>query len=110
MTNIVINPAAATPPTACSGAETKAVFGRLRALAAVCGTNKHDIAMALITACILEGWDTGPQIIGTLSKLDLNPGHVAIILKEATGTNPELHLWRRDVEGRYSLLDEALLN
>lgn len=106
MATITTDRATATPPAACSSAEAKAVFARLRALAADCGTNKHDVAIALITACIIEGWDTGPQIIGTLCKLGLDRRHVAILLKESAGTNPDRHFWRRDGDGRYSLHQE----
>lgn len=107
MATVTINRVAAIPRTASSGAEAKAVFRRLRALAADCGTNKHEIAIALITACILEGWDTGPQIIGALKKLDFDHRHVAILLKQFAGTNLDRHLWRRDEEGQYSLLEAA---
>ncbi len=46
-----------------------AVFGRLRALKAQSGPNKHDQAITLITACILEGWNGGKRIVGALAAI-----------------------------------------
>ncbi len=86
---------------------SKALFDRLSELQADCGPNKHDQATALITACILEGLNTGARIVGALTGLGMNPGHVWIVLKEGTGANPDRHHWRRDENGIYSLLEAA---
>lgn len=83
-----------------------AVFRRLRQLKADCGPNKHDQATALITACIMEGMDTGKRIIGALKVLGFDPQHVGIILNEGTGLDPERHHWRRDQEGTYAVHGE----
>ncbi|MCC2977995.1 hypothetical protein LK533_15125 [Sphingomonas sp. PL-96] len=48
--------------------------------------------------------DTRGQIIGTLGHLDFKRGHVAMLLAEGTGTNREVHRWRRDAAGTYTLL------
>lgn len=82
---------------------TAAVLG-YGELLAECGSNKNDRAIVLITACIGDGVNTEKAIIGTGYRCGLNPGHVAHILKQGTGINPEAHRWRRDEEGRYSLL------
>jgi len=82
------------------------VFERLRALKADCGANKHDQAVALISACILEGLDTGPRIVGALTAIGMNPNHIRIMLRELTGASPDCHCWRRDGEGRHSLHEE----
>ncbi|MEJ7777905.1 MAG: hypothetical protein WKF52_11140 [Sphingomicrobium sp.] len=86
-----------------------ATSDRLRRLKAKCGPNKHDQAIALITACILEGLDTGPAIVRALGAIGTHPRHVAIILKEGTGRDPERHRWRRDGEDRYSLHEQEAL-
>ena len=83
-----------------------AIFARLRALQADCGDNKHDQATALISASILEGWDTGPRIVGALRAVGMDPRHVAIILSKGTGPDPERHHWHRGAEGRHSLHEE----
>ncbi|MBB3909754.1 hypothetical protein [Sphingomonas desiccabilis] len=83
---------------------TAAMFGRLRKLLRACGPNRHDQVLVLISACITEGVDTRGQIIGTLGHLDFKRGHVAMLLAEGTGTNPEVYRWRRDAAGTYTLL------
>ncbi len=85
-----------------------AVFGRLRALKARCGPNKHDQAIALIAACILEGWNTGKRIVGALGAIGMNPRHVGKMLSDGAGASPDRHFWRRSQDGRYSLHDEAV--
>jgi hypothetical protein len=86
---------------------TNALFERLRQLKAACGPNKHDLAIVLVSACILEGLDTRARIVGALRKLGLNYRHVAIILEDGTGDNPQQHRWQRDTEDRYRLHDEG---
>ncbi len=85
------------------------VLYRLRALKSECGPNKHDQAIALITACILEGWNTAGQIVGALKAIGMKPGHIWIMLDNGTGASPGRHYWRRDEDGRYSQHDNALL-
>lgn len=93
----------AAPPTK---SEKAALFGRLGRLKASLGSgvNKHEAAIVLISACIEEGIRTGGGIVGALVTLGFNNKHVAMMLKEATGTSPEMHRWSRDQEGRYSLI------
>jgi len=85
-----------------------ALIDGLRGLIADCGpsSNKHDLATVLISACIDHGRDTRPQIVGALRALEFKPQHVAIILEKASGGNPERHLWQRDGQGKYTLLDQ----
>ncbi|WP_093454673.1 hypothetical protein [Sphingomonas sp. YR710] len=91
-----------------SAAEVGAFFDDLRLLKAACGSkaNKHDVAIVLISACIEFGFDTWLQIRGALARLDFNERHVAIVLAKEAGSNPSLHRWWRDEEGRYSLHPE----
>ena len=86
---------------------SSAMFERLQRLIDHNGKkpNKHDLAIVLITACISEGVNTGPKIIGVLTHLGFNNKHVAMILKAEAGTNPELHRWRKTQDGHYSLPD-----
>lgn len=64
------------------------------------GGNKHEQAIMLIEACIMEGINTGPEIIGALRQLDFDPRHIAIALK---GDTDYAHRWVKDVNGIYSL-------
>lgn len=92
-----------------SKADTNALFKRLRKLMENCGpdSSKHDLALVGISACIVESIDTRPRIIGVLRTLGLHPQHVAIILNDGTGNDPQRHRWQRDAEGRYSLHEEG---
>lgn len=81
------------------------ILDRLRALKSECGPDRHDQATVLITACILEGLNTGERIVGALTELGMTPGHVWIMLKKHTGSNPARHHWRCDESGTYSLLE-----
>jgi hypothetical protein len=69
-----------------------------------CGSNKNDCAIAFITACINEGVDTRALIVARGAHLGLNPMHVGMMLLKSTGVSPARHYWRRDEEGRYTLL------
>lgn len=82
---------------------TENLFSRLRNLIDQSGANKHDRAIVAISACIMEGIDTGPRIIDTLEQLGFKGSHVGITLNRETGINPERSRWSRDAEGRYSL-------
>ena len=80
------------------------LFTRLRRLIADCGpsANKNDKVWVAISACIDEGVDTRPQIVGVIKALGFDPRHVAMLLNSATGDNPARHTWKRDTEGHYS--------
>lgn len=82
------------------------VLDELRQLKAICGPNKHDQATILISACIGEGLDTRPRIVGALRHLGLDYRHVNIVLNKLTGGDPQRHRWMRDAEGCYSLHQE----
>ena len=77
------------------------ILGKLRELAAVCGSNKNDSAKVLISACIYEEIKTGSGIIKMLCRLGYNPQHIGAILHHNTGSNPERFLWTRDETGFY---------
>jgi hypothetical protein len=77
----------------------------LRCLLDDCGPNKNDRAIVLITACISDGVNTGPEILARGVRLGLHPAHVALILSKDAGSNPNRHRWRRDDQGTYSLLN-----
>jgi hypothetical protein len=81
----------------------------LRQLIASCGSkaNKHDVAIVCIQACIADGVDTKPFIIGTLMRVGFKSGHVALLLDDCAGIFPESHHWRLDAAGRYHLHDVA---
>jgi hypothetical protein len=89
--------------------ETTAIFQRLRKLKADCGfkPSKNDLAVVLISACIEEGLDTGPRIVGALAKLGLNKSHAGLTLRQGAG-QAEAHRWFRDGEGRYHLHDDGV--
>lgn len=75
----------------------------LRRLLDDCGSNKNDRAIVLITACISDGVNTGPEIIASGVRLGLHAAHVALILNKDAGNSPGRHRWRRDDQGTYSL-------
>jgi hypothetical protein len=80
-------------------------YAALSALLDACGPNKNHRAITLIGACIADGFDTKGAIISAGIRMGLNNRHVARILDEGTGRNPELRRWRRDPDGTYSLLN-----
>ncbi|QGP77779.1 hypothetical protein [Sphingobium sp. CAP-1] len=64
------------------------------------GGNKHEQATMLIEACIMEGLNTAPKIVGALRQLGFDPRHAAIVLK---GDTDYAHRWVKDANGIYSL-------
>lgn len=82
--------------------ELNAVFRRLRRPKAQHETtmNKDELAELLIGAAILEGFDGGNRITGTLATLGMNRRHAGIILDRLTEVR-----WRHEKDGRYSLLE-----
>lgn len=67
-------------------------------LIASCGpaANKHDLAIITIEACIDNGVNTKPHLIGILQNVGLDRGHIAITLEVETASRR----WRC-VEGVY---------
>ncbi len=61
--------------------------------------NKNDKVHVLIAACISDGVNAGPQIVGVAKCLGFNPRHAGKILTLGAG-----HFWRRSEEGQYTLL------
>jgi hypothetical protein len=82
-------------------------FRALRALKASFGPkpNKDDRMIALIGACIIEGFDTEPQIIGALRTIGMKEAHARALLRHHDGVDAELHAWRRGPEGRYVITE-----
>lgn len=78
------------------------LFGELQALERSCGdANKHEKVTVLILACIERGINTKSAIIGVITHLGFNNRHVAIVLDEGAGPNPERHHWRFHSSGLY---------
>jgi hypothetical protein len=88
-----------------SAASSKRLFEDLGKLKTESGPNKHDQAITLISACILNGVDTWPGIVGVLTKLDFKWEHVSRILRQENG-NPPLGRWKLGLDRRYTLHDE----
>jgi hypothetical protein len=58
--------------------------------------NKNDRVIVLITALIDAGVNTRSQIVGVLTNLAFDRGHVALQLKHGTGDNPDRFRWRAE--------------
>jgi hypothetical protein len=88
-----------------------ALFKRLRDLMAECEphSNRHELAIVLISACITEGLDRGPRITGALQALGFNKQHIGMVLRQETGDNLARHHWQRVPGGRYRLLQPELV-
>lgn len=67
--------------------------------------NKNDLVLMLIEGCLDEGIDTGRGIVNALGDLGCNRRHVAIMLKENTGYDPERNRWCKTHDGRYAPLN-----
>lgn len=74
------------------------LYQEMEDLITSCGpeANKHDLAIVTIEACIDNGINTKPHLIGFLQNLGFKPGHIALILKFETASRR----WRC-VEGVY---------
>lgn len=85
--------------------EITAKFRRLRDLKASFGTkaNKNEVTIALIGACILEGFDDWYRLEGALRKLDVKQGQIKSILNRWAGHDPSCHRWWRAQDGKYRL-------
>lgn len=67
--------------------------------------NRRERAVAMIGACILNGFNTRLQILKGLRSRGLSVDHFLGLLDDHTGTVPGIHLWRLDDDGQYYLLD-----
>ena len=67
--------------------------------------NRHDLATALIGACIYEGIDVGPLILHVLARLNFKKPHVGRLLSEEGKKPMGDRLWHRDASGRYRSRD-----
>jgi hypothetical protein len=63
------------------------------------GTSRHAQAIVAISLCIDHGLNTLPRIIGVLQKKGFSRGHIANLIKDGVGTDPESNHWFRDAEG-----------
>jgi hypothetical protein len=96
--------AVSTRPTF-SDDELDALYDRLGQLIEQCGNNKNDRAVAAIGACILEGIDTKPHILGVL-KRHFTTSHLSIMLDGGNKSMRHDIPWRLDkATGRYILID-----
>lgn len=97
-----------TPATPKTDEELAAIFNDIReALRRFpANANRNDRARLCIGICIANGIDTMRPIIGMLMKLGFGNRHAGAILMGSTGTDPVLHFWTRDEQGRYSNLDK----
>lgn len=86
--------------------DTASLFGALRAQIDYCGPkpNRHDLVTSLIEICIDQGVTKSGQIIGILVSIEFNPRHVAMMLRDGKGTDPERHRWRRRTDGSLELI------
>lgn len=66
------------------------------------GTNRNELAIVLIQACITAEIDRGSQIVGVISSLGFDARHVGAILSKGAGNYPDRH-WKKDGDGRYRL-------
>lgn len=69
--------------------------------------NRRYRAQMMIGVCIAEGFNTHYRITQAMRVMGLGKDHVLRTLSERTGDDPEVHLWRRDEDGLYHLLDAA---
>lgn len=88
--------------------ETNAMFRRLRVFKAdirKSTRNKDDLAISMISACIIEGMTSRRRIAGALEVLGLNKSHVVALLNELAGPRTEQHRWFLGDDGLYQLHD-----
>ena len=72
----------------------------LRVLIETCGPNKHDQAIAAVTALIEEGVTGRGDVIRVLAHFGFKPAHIAILLDRWTGRDPAGNHWWQDADGR----------
>lgn len=63
------------------------------------GTSRHAQAIVAIGLCIDHGINTLPRLIGVLQKRGFSRGHIANLINECTGPDPEGNHWFRDADG-----------
>lgn len=82
-------------------AEVDEIFQRLRELKSILGkpTNADNRLIAMIAACIDEGINTSPRIIGAARQLDFDVRHIRRVLRSGVG-----HTWHRAPDDRFSNL------
>ncbi|TPG13201.1 hypothetical protein [Sphingomonas oligophenolica] len=91
-------PATAMLATDAPRHDVDAKFQRLRQLKEGFPTeiNKHDRVLILISACVDEGFVTGPRITGAIAQLGFNRQHAGIMLQEGCGQR-----WIKDEKGNF---------
>lgn len=84
------------------------LFRRIDELIALCGAsaNRHDRALAAITACIADGIDTKQDLIRVLAKYGFDGGHIANVLNDRKGPFRNSEHWSIDANGRYRLHEQ----
>lgn len=88
-------------------AEMAALLKSLSELRSNSGSNQHEQAINVITACIEEGIDTSHEIVGVMARVGFDWRHVRINLKKNCGQNRETKLWWQDDVGAYHLHNAA---
>lgn len=68
-------------------------------LAGLQANSRHDQAVVAIKLCIDYGINTLPRIIGVLQKKGFSRGHIANLIKEEMGADPDGNHWLRDADG-----------
>ena len=82
------------------------LYEQIDELIGLCGptANRHDKALAAITACIANGVDTKDEIIRVLTKRGFDGGHIANVLHERKGPFRNSEHWSIGADGRYHLV------
>lgn len=69
--------------------------------------NTSDRAIMLITACLDDGINRGPEIIDTLVRLGFNQKHAGIMLSKHSGSKQAGNFWEKQDDGTYRLHPET---
>ncbi|SFO81673.1 hypothetical protein [Qipengyuania nanhaisediminis] len=93
------------PEKAQTPEQEEALLPELRALANTCGeeTSKHDLVRVLVAACIEAGVNEGKQIVALLTRLNCNPKHVGMTLKNFAHPDRSRGDWFKGSSGAYRL-------
>lgn len=81
---------------------------RMKQSCEACMKSKHDRVFTLVLCCLDEGINTMGTILTVLEAIGFNRKHVALIVREWTGSNPGRHRWWIDAEGRLTPHSEIM--
>lgn len=68
-------------------------------------TKRRDRVEVMICAAILYGFDSHRMIVKGLGSRGLSVDHIIKVLTERNGSDPATHLWQRDQDLQYRLLE-----